>query len=92
MQPIFGVRWACAECAAVDLCSSCYHGDKHQVRHRFYRIANAASDKVMMEARRKSKKIVARGIFVGARVVRGVDWQWEVSRCLSILYEKLFHI
>jgi len=30
-----------------------------------------------MESRRKSKKISARGIFPGARVVRGVDWQWE---------------
>lgn len=30
-----------------------------------------------VEPRRKSKKITARGIFPGARVVRGVDWQWE---------------
>ena len=30
-----------------------------------------------MEPRRKSKKITVRGIFPGARVVRGVDWQWE---------------
>lgn len=30
-----------------------------------------------MEPRRKSKKITSRGIFPGARVVRGVDWQWE---------------
>ena len=30
-----------------------------------------------MDPRRKSKKITSRGIFPGARVVRGVDWQWE---------------
>ena len=30
-----------------------------------------------MEPRRKSKKIATRGIFPSARVVRGVDWQWE---------------
>ena len=30
-----------------------------------------------VEPRRKSKKITARGIYPGARVVRGVDWQWE---------------
>ena len=30
-----------------------------------------------MESRRKSKKISARGIFPGARVTRGVDWQWD---------------
>lgn len=32
---------------------------------------------VLLEPRRKSKKIGLRGIFAGARVVRGVDWQWE---------------
>lgn len=30
-----------------------------------------------MEPRRKSKKIAYKGLFSGARVVRGVDWQWE---------------
>ena len=33
--------------------------------------------RVAVESRRKSKKIAARGIFPSARVVRGVDWQWE---------------
>jgi len=31
----------------------------------------------LVEPRRKSKKITSRGICPGARVVRGVDWQWE---------------
>lgn len=34
--------------------------------------------RVLLEPRRKSKKIGIRGIFAGARVVRGVDWQWYV--------------
>ncbi|XP_013779366.1 E3 ubiquitin-protein ligase MIB1-like, partial [Limulus polyphemus] len=76
-QPIFGLRWKCAECTNYDLCSLCYHGDKHHLRHRFYRIATPGSERVVMEPRRKSKKIAIRGIFPGARVVRGVDWQWE---------------
>lgn len=33
--------------------------------------------RVLVEPRRKSKKIAVRGLFPGARVVRGVDWQWE---------------
>jgi len=33
--------------------------------------------RLLVEPRRKSKKITSRGIFPGARVVRGVDWQWE---------------
>ncbi|KAL1124500.1 hypothetical protein AAG570_001126 [Ranatra chinensis] len=76
-QPIFGIRWKCADCANYDLCSVCYHGDKHSLRHRFYRITVPGSERVMMETRRKSKKIATRGIFPGARVMRGVDWQWE---------------
>ncbi|WAR24400.1 MIB1-like protein [Mya arenaria] len=76
-QPIFGIRWKCAECTNYDLCSVCYHADKHNLRHRFYRITTPGSERVCMETRRKSKKITTRGIFPGARVIRGVDWQWE---------------
>ncbi|KAH3847253.1 hypothetical protein DPMN_089572 [Dreissena polymorpha] len=76
-QPIFGIRWKCAECANYDLCSVCYHNDKHNLRHRFYRINTPKSERACMETRRKSKKITVRGIFPGARVIRGVDWQWE---------------
>lgn len=76
-QPIFGIRWKCAECPNYDLCSVCYHGDKHNLRHRYYRIVVPGGERVLMEPRRKSKKITSRGIFPGARVVRGVDWQWE---------------
>ncbi|KAH8399447.1 hypothetical protein KR215_010608 [Drosophila sulfurigaster] len=76
-QPIFGIRWKCAECINYDLCSICYHGDKHHLRHRFYRISTPGGERAMLEPRRKSKKVLARGIFPGARVVRGVDWQWE---------------
>ena len=35
--------------------------------------------RLIMEARRKTKKIQARGIFPGARVIRGVDWHWEAQ-------------
>lgn len=76
-QPIFGIRWKCAECTNYDLCSICYHGDKHNLRHRFYRINTPGSERIFLETRRKSKKVAIRGIFPGARVVRGVDWQWE---------------
>ena len=77
-QPIFGIRWKCAECTNYDLCSVCYHGDKHHLRHRFYRMTTVgSSERVLLEPRRKSKKIPVRGIYPGARVIRGVDWQWE---------------
>ncbi|XP_058117166.1 E3 ubiquitin-protein ligase MIB1 [Anopheles ziemanni] len=76
-QPIFGIRWKCAECNNYDLCSICYHSDKHHLRHRFHRITTPGGEKTLLEPRRKTKKIAVRGIFPGSRVVRGVDWQWE---------------
>lgn len=76
-QPIFGIRWKCAECVNFDLCSLCYHGERHNSRHRFYRILAPGHDRVAMDARKKCKKISLRGIFPGARVIRGADWQWE---------------
>lgn len=76
-QPIFGIRWKCAECSNFDLCSICYHLDKHNLRHRFYRILSPGHERVLMEPRRKGKKVQTRGIYSSARVVRGVDWQWE---------------
>lgn len=44
---------------------------------RFYRITTPGGERFYLEPRRKTKKIAIRGIFPGARVVRGVDWQWE---------------
>lgn len=67
-----GIRWKCAECSNYDLCSVCYHGDKHHLRHRFYRISAPGAQRCLVEPRRKSKKQAVRGIFPGARVVRGV--------------------
>lgn len=75
--PIYGIRWSCAECSLLDLCSVCYHGNKHLLAHRFYRVATPFSDRVLCEARKRSKKVSLRGTFPGARVVRGVDWQWD---------------
>ncbi len=31
----------------------------------------------MLESRRKSKKLIYKGIYPGAKVTRGVDWQWD---------------
>ena len=38
-SPIYGTRWKCIDCEnSVNLCSPCYHGDKHSLRHSFVRI------------------------------------------------------
>lgn len=55
-------------------------------------------DRVLLESRRKSKKITARGIYTGGRVVRGVDWQWEDQDGgngrrgkVLVLLQKMYH-
>ncbi|PAA50284.1 hypothetical protein BOX15_Mlig014167g1 [Macrostomum lignano] len=76
-RPLYGVRWACADCNGVSLCSACYHGDKHSTRHRFFQFVHPLAEPVWCDSRRRAKKYTCRGLFPGARVVRGVDWQWE---------------
>jgi len=55
----------------------------------FYLIVHLT--RTLMEPRRKSKKIAIRGLFPGARVVRGVDWQWEDQDGM-INHVKLNHV
>lgn len=50
-QPIIGIRWKCAECTNYDLCTTCYHGDKHHLRHRFYRITTPGSERFVSPAK-----------------------------------------
>lgn len=49
-DPLYGIRWVCADCLKgesknINLCSKCYHDDKHQIKHRFYRILTPTSEK-----------------------------------------------
>ena len=71
-QPIYGIRWKCKDCQNYELCSICYHSDKHSLKHRFYRILLPGLDRFLVDPRRKAKKIYCRGFFPSARVVRGV--------------------
>ena len=45
VMPIYGIRWECMECPNVNLCSMCYHGDKHSLRHKFTRLTKPTSRK-----------------------------------------------
>lgn len=48
--------------------------------------------RVILEPRRKSKKITARGIFPGARVIRGVDWHWEAQDGITYFFLNYNHV
>ena len=60
--------------------------------HQFTELLFLVLSRALVEARRKSKKITARGIFPGARVVRGVDWQWEDQDGKKILSHTFYHM
>ncbi|XP_013397887.1 E3 ubiquitin-protein ligase MIB2 isoform X2 [Lingula anatina] len=75
-QGIQGMRWKCAKCYDFDLCSHCYMSDKHDTSHPFMRFDTANSQGVKVPKRSTSVKLTAKGIFSGAKVVRGPDWDW----------------
>ncbi|KAL7645433.1 UNVERIFIED_CONTAM: hypothetical protein RMT77_003819 [Armadillidium vulgare] len=75
-QGIAGIRWKCARCFDYDLCTSCYMGDKHDVNHPFIRYETSSSSGVDISPRKNASKVPLQGIFVGAKVIRGPDWDW----------------
>ncbi|XP_022251627.1 E3 ubiquitin-protein ligase MIB2-like [Limulus polyphemus] len=76
LQGIYGMRWKCARCFDFDLCTQCYMADKHDLTHPFQRFENAASVGQEMSKRQGAVKLLVRGIFPGAKVTRGPDWDW----------------
>ncbi|CAG0880694.1 unnamed protein product [Cyprideis torosa] len=76
---IIGMRWKCVTCYDCDLCTRCYMNNKHDLAHNFRRFdsPNAAGEDV---GRRKNlTRISIQGIFTGARVERGPDWDWGMQ-------------
>ncbi|KAF5405032.1 E3 ubiquitin-protein ligase mind-bomb [Paragonimus heterotremus] len=84
-SPIYGIRWKCVVCLSTDLCSSCYHGDKHTLAHQFLRITAPYKTRVIVGRRLKQRRVEAMGLFPKARVVRGIDWSWDSQDCVSPL-------
>jgi len=74
--PLHGIRWKCAECDDYDLCSMCYHGDKHNLQHKFLRMELNSETRTLVGPRSNCRKIAAFGLFKGARVTRGADWEY----------------
>lgn len=75
-QAIAGMRWKCSSCFDYDLCTTCYMADKHDLAHSFIRYDTVTSKGVEVSQRKSAEKIPLQGIFVGAKVIRGPDWDW----------------
>ncbi|KAF5924739.1 hypothetical protein HPG69_016704 [Diceros bicornis minor] len=71
-----GMRWKCRVCFDYDLCTQCYMHSKHDLAHAFERYETAHSRPVTLSPRQGLPRIPLRGIFQGAKVVRGPDWEW----------------
>uniref|UniRef100_A0A7N4NGK8 E3 ubiquitin-protein ligase MIB2 n=1 Tax=Sarcophilus harrisii TaxID=9305 RepID=A0A7N4NGK8_SARHA len=71
-----GMRWKCRICFDYDLCTQCYMNNKHDLSHTFERYETAHSRPVTVSARHNLPRITLRGIFQGAKVLRGPDWEW----------------
>ncbi|XP_017855238.2 E3 ubiquitin-protein ligase MIB2 isoform X2 [Drosophila busckii] len=74
---IAGIVFKCAQCTNYHLCAFCYGADLHDLEHPFVRYTTPTSLGVRVPPRKASKRIQLRGIFVGAKVVRGPDWEWN---------------
>lgn len=74
---IVGMRYKCNNCDNYDLCYRCYHGNKHDLNHRFTRIDIPHSTGTNLPPRSTSRKCQLRGIFKGAKVIQGIDWDWN---------------
>lgn len=75
-QSIEGMRWECADCLNYNLCTLCYMSDKHSLEHGFNRIEAHGKPGVYVGRRLGKCKVEAKGIFCGAQVTRGPDWDW----------------
>ncbi|XP_072283251.1 E3 ubiquitin-protein ligase MIB2 isoform X3 [Pyxicephalus adspersus] len=73
---IRGMRWKCKVCFDYDLCTQCYMNNKHDLSHAFERYETAHSRPVSLMPRQGLPRVVLKGIFQGAKVVRGPDWEW----------------
>lgn len=74
---IAGIVFKCAQCTNYHLCAFCYGGNIHDLEHTFVRYTTPTSLGVRVPARKGSQRIQLRGIFVGSKVVRGPDWEWN---------------
>ncbi|GFS08194.1 E3 ubiquitin-protein ligase MIB2 [Elysia marginata] len=72
------MRWKCTKCRDFDLCTACYMADKHDLQHTFLRFdtTNSKGTKVPKRANSQTQRVQSLGVFPGARVSRGPDWDW----------------
>jgi len=74
-----GIRWLCAVGPeAISMCSPCYNAGRGNLDLSFRRYDSPeAPGTFLAPPRSQSRKLAARGLYPGAKVVRSLDWEWE---------------
>ncbi|XP_071110074.1 E3 ubiquitin-protein ligase MIB2-like isoform X2 [Haliotis cracherodii] len=72
----YGTRWACKQCSTTNLCSMCYSTERHNTSHVFLRHDTPGDTGVEVKKRTTCLMLRSLGLYPGARVVRGEDWNW----------------
>ncbi|EFX83980.1 hypothetical protein DAPPUDRAFT_34014, partial [Daphnia pulex] len=78
-KDISGLRWQCLDCPTLfDLCTLCFTNVKHDQRHVYFRrYHHPSSDPIVVHLDSEKPKIRLKGIFPGALVRRGADWNYD---------------
>ncbi|XP_041480155.1 E3 ubiquitin-protein ligase MIB2-like [Lytechinus variegatus] len=78
-EPVAGMRWKCSDqnCPDYDLCTQCYMDDKHDTSHAFTRFVSRKETGILLGPRFGETKTVSRGLYPGAEVCRGKDWEGD---------------
>lgn len=75
-EPVYGMCWKCTSCSDVCICSVCYFRDKHSTEHAFTRYTTPNSEGVEVKKRFSSLSLSSMGMYPGAMVTRGKDWNY----------------
>ncbi|XP_061196628.1 E3 ubiquitin-protein ligase MIB2-like [Saccostrea echinata] len=73
----YGMCWECKICKDTNLCSICYFRGKHDMEHEFVRYTMPNAEGVDVQKRFSSLAMRSFGMYPGAKVIRGKDWEYD---------------
>nr|XP_022337172.1 E3 ubiquitin-protein ligase MIB2-like [Crassostrea virginica] len=75
-EAFHGMCWECKDCTGCSICSICYFRGKHDTKHAFIRYTTPNSPGMELQSRFSSLALSSMGMYPGAKVTRGKDWNY----------------